>query len=1063
MRNRLSNAIRRFRRPGLTGAGIVYDLYPPNTAALTVSDYEAIQQQTAQTLEFRRSIVENNRMAYASPGSRVSFQTDANDLRLQLYWNAEIYNVITLLATFNGVGSVLSDGVEIGTFDWSQPLVAGYSFPSYKLPTGSKTVTIVWPYSAGLQLQGIELSKGSSISSATRPSNKIGICGDSISQGFDSTKITTTWAYLVGGLQNRQVVNLANAGAPADASHANALIGTGCDRVTYLIGYNDFAAQTAIATFQSRVEGWITNARAALPTAEIYVISTIYSPNTNTLTLAQYRSAVQAAELAAGDANTFYVDGLTLMTNSTTRLSGTIHPNDLGASEIAANLDAIISGSIPAAPTGVSASPSTDGTAVAVTITWTDASTNESGFYVYRNTSNTTVGATQINSVGAGVQTYTDNSTNNPGNAPAVNTTYYYWVSAYNVLGESTKVAASQNATGGVTTLNVPAAPTSLTATATSTTQIDLAWTDNATNETGYVVERATSPGSGFWSQIATPAAGATSYSNTGLTESTQYEYRVYATNAAGNSANSNAASKFTIPATPTGLTATAASSSQIDLAWTDVSTGNTGQRIERRSPSGSGSYSTLTTVSATATTYSDTGLTASTSYEYRIVATNADYDSSPSTAANATTSAGGPTPAWSIDWSTGTPSGYTLTRASSGTYVDSSGYIASASTDVARLTHDSSGTRLGLLVEESRTNNVQYSEDFANAYWTKGLTTIDDNGGSFWTSPANASDAVLLEQVTGANEHNLRRSAITIANPCWSIFVKKQNLTTGTGRAGRYITLTIRDAASGTEYVHATFDLDAGTMTQSGTVGTNYTNRSQGIESFPNDWYRIHLTATRASASLNVCAALATTGTPTVTSLGQNYNAANSTDGVYIWGAMLESGVAVPTSYIETPSNATVTRSADLAHVLDSSITSWGDPGALVIHFYPPGQAGTLLSTDDASAAQLGLQASSTTAARAFWSNGQTSTGTIAAGVNKAVHYWSGTASSFCINGGTVQTGTNNVTTFGNIDFVTFGAEATDSSGSPGTFSQWPNLVIRKIEFYAGTLTNANLQTITT
>ena len=293
----------------------------------------------------------------------------------------------------------------------------------------------------------------------------------------------------------------------------------------------------------------------------------------------------------------------------------------------------------PTAPTGVSASAST--TAVAVTITWTDASSDETGFYVYRNTTNTTTGATLLSTLGAGVQTYTDNATNNPSAPPAIGTVYFYWVSAYNGVGESSKTAASQNATGGVTTLNVPAAPTSLTATATSTTQINLAWTDNATNETGYTVERRSPAGSGSYSTVTTLSAGANSFSNTGLTESTQYEYRVYATNAAGNSANSNAASKFTIPATPTGLTATAVSSSQINLAWTDVSTGNTGQRIERRSPSGSGSYSTLTTVSATATTYSDTGLTASTSYEYRIVATNADYDSSPSTAANATTQSG--------------------------------------------------------------------------------------------------------------------------------------------------------------------------------------------------------------------------------------------------------------------------------------------------------------------------------------------------------------------------------------------------------------------------------------
>jgi hypothetical protein len=170
----------------------------------------------------------------------------------------------------------------------------------------------------------------------------------------------------------------------------------------------------------------------------------------------------------------------------------------------------------------------------------------------------------------------------------------------------------------------------------------------------------------------------------------------------------------------------------------------------------------------------------------------------------------------------------------------------------------------------------------------------------------------------------------------------------------------------------------------------------------------------------------------------------------------------ATPTSYIKTPSSASVTRSADLAHVLDSAITSWGDPGALVIHFYPPGQAGTLLSTDDASTAQVGIEASSTTEARAFWSSGSTSTGTIGTGVQKAVHYWNGSTSKFCIGGGTVQSDTNNLT-IGNTDFVTLGAEATDSSGVPGTFSQYANCVIRKVEFYSGTLTDANLQTITT
>jgi hypothetical protein len=237
----------------------------------------------------------------------------------------------------------------------------------------------------------------------------------------------------------------------------------------------------------------------------------------------------------------------------------------------------------------------------------------------------------------------------------------------------------------------------------------------------------------------------------------------------------------------------------------------------------------------------------------------------------------------------------------------------------------------------------------------------------------------------------------------------------------------------------------------------------SYKIEDYGNGWYRVSVTGTGSAGSTTIririgmwaSGATNSSGFPAYTVTAGNEKS------ILVWGAQVEEA-ATSTSYIATTTGS-VQRDPDRVYVLDSSITSWGDPGALVIHFYPPGQAGTLLSTDDASAEQLGLQASSTTAARAFWSNGQTSTGTIAAGVNKAVHYWNGTSSSFCINGGSVDTQTNNVTTFGNIDFVTFGMEATDSSGTPGTYTQYPNLIIRKVEFYAGTLTSGNLQTITT
>ena len=99
-------------------------------------------------------------------------------------------------------------------------------------------------------------------------------------------------------------------------------------------------------------------------------------------------------------------------------------------------------------------------------------------------------------------------------------------------------------------TVTVPAAPSNLTATAVSSGQINLAWTDNANNETSFRIER--SPNGSSFTEIATVAANITSYNNTGLAGSTTYFYRVRASNSGGNSAYSNTTSATTQAATST-------------------------------------------------------------------------------------------------------------------------------------------------------------------------------------------------------------------------------------------------------------------------------------------------------------------------------------------------------------------------------------------------------------------------------------------------------------------------------------------------------------------------------
>src|SRR5207249_1422006 len=147
---------------------------------------------------------------------------------------------------------------------------------------------------------------------------------------------------------------------------------------------------------------------------------------------------------------------------------------------------------------------------------------------------------------------------------------------------------------------------------------------------TGYLIERCQGSGCTTFAQITSVTT--TSYSDTGLAASTSYSYRVRATDAAGNlSGYSNTATTTTLaaadttpPTAPSGLTATAASTTQINLAWTpsDDNVSVTGYLVERCQGSGCTTFAQIASV--TTTTFNNTGLTAGTTYSYRVRATDA-------------------------------------------------------------------------------------------------------------------------------------------------------------------------------------------------------------------------------------------------------------------------------------------------------------------------------------------------------------------------------------------------------------------------------------------------------
>ncbi len=193
------------------------------------------------------------------------------------------------------------------------------------------------------------------------------------------------------------------------------------------------------------------------------------------------------------------------------------------------------------APSGLAAVAITNGQ---VNLSWTDNSTGEDGFKIERAPDNAGAPGTwaQIATVSNNVTAYSDLGL-------TTSTPYWYRVRAFNSQADS-----DYSNQAGVTTLpSPPAAPSALTAKPLSGSLIALAWTDNATNETGFAIERAPdSAGSpGTWAQITTVSANVITYTNVNLTANTTYWYRVRASNTGGFSPYSNQASATTLPNLP--------------------------------------------------------------------------------------------------------------------------------------------------------------------------------------------------------------------------------------------------------------------------------------------------------------------------------------------------------------------------------------------------------------------------------------------------------------------------------------------------------------------------------
>ena len=300
---------------------------------------------------------------------------------------------------------------------------------------------------------------------------------------------------------------------------------------------------------------------------------------------------------------------------------------------------------------------------------------------------------------------------------------------------------------GMASTTPVTQAPVGLLATASSTSAIQLSWTNNLTGATGYTVER--SPDGVNWTTLSNSLSSTTySYTDSGLAENTLYYYRVIANNA---TVYSNVSNAMTQPKAPSNLTASYNASTQnVSLSWTGNSSAATDYAIDESTDGGTTWTEVYADIKSGTTSFTDTAAPDLATVIYRVRAIYGANSSAPSNTYTVTTTVLRAPTSLAV-----AVNGVSLQI----TWTDAT--TTNATVDVERSTNDSTWTVLASMAHGTQTytdttvseggtyyyriRNVLGSTD--SAYTTSGATTVPDQAPTVAT-PASA----VASPVTGTS-----------------------------------------------------------------------------------------------------------------------------------------------------------------------------------------------------------------------------------------------------------------------------------------------------------------------
>jgi hypothetical protein len=386
-------------------------------------------------------------------------------------------------------------------------------------------------------------------------------------------------------------------------------------------------------------------------------------------------------------------------------------------------------------------------------------------------------------------------------------------------------------------------------------------------------------------------------------------------------------------------------------------------------------------------------------------------------------------------------------------TFINSLGYVETVATAQAprfTFSETSIGTPRGLLLEAPATNLLTYSQDLTQTGWFTSNITVAT---SSLLSPNNIAYSSGITESATTNTHLLQKGTANTTATLYTLsFWAKSGLRT-----------QLYTSWDGGLCI-AKWDLSGSTSPVA--AGTNVPTLTQ--TAYPNGWYK--LTATYTAQAGGIYANFYTQNGSGSTYIGTGAFPGNaSAVALYIWGVQQETGLG--SSYIAT-TTAAVTRAADTAIIAaGTNFSSWytgGTLGTFVSNWYGNASSATarsVIATSDQTTKHLHMYQTASALTLRLADFGAAATVTTsnsltAGALTKGAFSYNGTATSLCLNGGTVATGT--LAFSAAPTWLSIGGPSTNGTSITDT-TVMINNSIRTIKYFPARLSDGQIQGLTT